>query len=452
MSTMKNSAKWLRGIAAACGLLLMQGGAAVADWNYRFHISNEQLLHLYPNAADPTMPSFYTGQSGFPQTLEDSILLYTKSSLKNDGIAYSKVSVTTKDNTRATITIRSKDRRVKGYGSKLSAFVKAGTLGWSASLACQAASGCWGNPVSGGQPWAYYLPLGLPLVNQKAVTLLDYPPNASLCTSDYLSNFTTARWDMVMRTAGVANPVLYEAIADAHPIAAPGTGQSTNIDATSPYYGGKCGYDNAMLKVLIKPKSKAATETLPVLVLGTPARTTWGQLIGYQGGQAVPVNSAGKATLPGETRHTKWVAGNHPNVTTYQCCPGDTNSRCGGSFNLVQDEIIDLTVACTIKKLAESPIVDPSTAQASCSTLWNSDAKKHAVCVQARIDYSFTSKGMPCKCQAAADAFCTANQDNACATDSSGVPLTCSNYDNLCDGTTPERTPPKYQYPGCASN
>jgi hypothetical protein len=44
-------------------------------------------------------------------------------------------------------------------------------------------SGCWGNPVAGGQPWAF-----LPLCRWwQAVTFLDYPPNAR-CTSNYLSN------------------------------------------------------------------------------------------------------------------------------------------------------------------------------------------------------------------------------------------------------------------------
>jgi hypothetical protein len=90
-------------------------------------------------------------------------------------------------------------------------------------------------------------------------------------------------------------------------------------------------------------------------------------------------------------------------------------------------------------------------AQASCSTLWNSQGKQHAVCTQARLDYDFTSTGMPCKCQAAADKFCSDNADNACATDSGGVPKSCSDYASLCDGSTPARTPPNYQYPGCAA-
>lgn len=453
---MQNKGKrWLRGAAAVCGVMVLaQSAVCVAASTYRFKLSSEQLQHLYPNAADGTMPAFYASQPGFPQTLQQSIQLYTQQSLTNDGIKYAKVGVTVEGNS-ATVAITSKDRKAKGYGAKMAGLVAAGVSGWNGALACQSQTGCWGNPVAGGQPWAFFLPLGLPLVNQKAVTFLDYPPNASLCTSNYLSNFTTARWNAVMKTAGVSNPVLYEAIVDAHPIAAPGSGQGAYIDATTAYFAGDQGYDNNMLGVLIEKSTRGKASkknTLPVLVLGTPARGVWGQLINYQGaGQPVPVSGAGAAKLPGQKKTTPWVAGNHPDVTTYQCCPGDPNSKCGGSFSLVQDEIIDLGVACTIKALAEKPWADPAKAQASCSTLWNSQEKQHAVCAQARLDYDFTSTGMPCKCQAAADKFCSDNADNACATDSSGVPKSCADYASLCDGTTPARTPPNYQYPGCAT-
>lgn len=443
---------WHKAAAVLCAMVWLQGAVFAAGSVYSYQLSNEQLQHLFPNAADATMPAFYAGQSGFPQTLAQSILLYTRQSLDNDGIKYSGVDVKV-DGSAATVSIDSRDPKVRSYGARMAGFVAAGAVGWSGALACQGTAGCWGNPVQGGQPWAFFLPLGLPTVNQKAVTFLDYPPNASLCTSNYLSNFTTARWNAVMKVAGVRNPVLYEAIADAHPIAAPGSGQGTYIDATTPSFAGSQGYDNSMLGALVSPPHKTwAKHTLPVLVLGTPARAVWGQLINYQGTQQpVPVGTASSAKLPGQKKATKWVAGNHPDVTTYQCCPGDPNSKCAGSTSLVQDEIIDLSVACTIKNLAEKPWADPAIAQASCSTLWNSKGKQHAVCAQARLDYDFTSAGMPCKCQEAADKFCSDNTDNACVTGSNGQPKSCSDYAALCDGSTPARTPPNYKYPGCAS-
>jgi len=76
----------LKAAIAAFGVVLAQGAAPAMAATYSYQLSNPQLQHLFPNAADTTMPSFYAGQSGFPQTLEQSILLYTKQSLDNDGI------------------------------------------------------------------------------------------------------------------------------------------------------------------------------------------------------------------------------------------------------------------------------------------------------------------------------------------------------------------------------
>lgn len=443
----------LKAAATCCGVLLLHGAAFAASFTHSYTLSNEQLPHLYPNAADTTMPPFYAAQKNFPQTLAQSIQIYTEQSLTNDGIKFSKVRVKTKGNS-ASVSITSDNPKVKSYGAMMKQFVAAGAIGWSEALACQGTAGCWGNPVKDGQPWAFFLPLGLPTVNQLAVTFLDYPPNASLCTSDYLSNFTTARWNAVMRTAGVSNPVLYEAIADAHPIAAPGSGQGTYIDATTPYFAASNGYDNNMLAGLINPpRAAAARNTLPVLVLGTPARTVWGQLIGYTVNKAVvpvPVGTAGTATLPGQGKMTNWVAANHPDVTTYQCCPGDPNKSCSGSTSLVQDEIVDLAAACTIKALAEDAKAEPGKALSGCFSRWSGKGEQHNVCTRARLDYNFTSTGMPCKCELAAQAFCANNADNACSADASGQPLSCSSYDGLCNGSTPAATPPNYQYPGCA--
>ncbi|MFP3344748.1 hypothetical protein R0J87_19920, partial [Halomonas sp. SIMBA_159] len=45
--------------------------------------------------------------------------------------------------------------------------------------ACKDARGCW-EPNAEDQPWALFLPLGLPLTSQKAVLFLDYPPVPAL--------------------------------------------------------------------------------------------------------------------------------------------------------------------------------------------------------------------------------------------------------------------------------
>lgn len=457
--------RWATGFKAAavfcCTLFLINTVFATGNTTITYTLNNANLQHLFPNTADPTLPPFYQAQSGIPATLEQSVQLYTQQSLKNDGLPFSKVTVSTANNgTSAAVSITTPVYKtlgkVKAYGPMMQKFIDSGAAGWSSTLACEAASNCWGNPVSGGEPWAFFLPLGLPVVNQKAVTFLNYPPNDSLCGSNYLSNFTMGRWNRVMQAAGIRNPVLYDAIADAHPIAAPGSGQAAAIDRSTSYFDAASGYDNSMLGVLANPPSrKASGNTLPVLVLGSPAQQVFGKLINYQGsGQPVPVGGVGTATLPGQTRPTDWIASNHPDVTTYQCCPGDTDAKhCpSNSQQLIPDEITDLTSACIIQKLSEG--IAPDTAKSDCTAKWSSPTG-HTMCVQARLDYNYTAKdngeAMACKCTYAAEQFCNSNSNNACANNPSNQPLSCATFNLQCDGSTPDKTPIKYPATYCST-
>jgi hypothetical protein len=448
-------------VAAVFWVALSFTGVTFAEGNttVTYSLSNDQLPHLFPNRADPALPAFYQTQSGIPATLEQSIRLYTRQSLKNDGLPFSKIAITTANNgTSATVSITTPVYKtlgkVKKYGPMMQKFVNAGATGWSSVLACQGAAGCWNNPAA--KDWAFFLPLGLPVTKQKAVTFLNYPPNDSLCGSNYLANFTMGRWDRVMQAAGISKPILYNTIVDAHPIAAPGSNQASAISGTTSYFDAPSGYDNRMLGLLTNPpSSKASMHTLPVLVLGSPAQQVFGKLINYQGtDQPVPVSGVGTATLPGQSKPTAWIASNHPDVTTYQCCPGDTDTtHCpANSQQLIPDEITDLTSACIIQKLSKGE--DPDSAKASCTTKWKNPAG-HNMCVQARLDYNFTAtdnnQAMACHCRYAAEQFCNSNSNNACANNSSNQPLSCATFNLQCDGSTPDRTPIKYPATNCST-
>lgn len=450
----------LKIVAVFCGMLSLTGGVfAAGNTTVTYSLSNDQLSHLFPNRSDPTLPTFYQTQSGIPATLAQSIQLYTQQSLKNDGLPFSKVAVTTANNgTSATVTITTPVYKtlgkVKKYGSMMQNFVNAGASGWLSVLACQGEAGCWNNPAA--KDWAFFLPLGLPVVEQKAVTFLNYPPNDSLCGSNYLANFTMGRWNRLLQAAGIKNPILYDTIVDAHPIAAPGSGQASAINGTTSYFAASSGYDNSMLGVLTNPPSGTSFgQTLPVLVLGTPAQQVFGQLINYQGtGKPVPVSGVGTATLPGQTKPTAWIASSHPDVTTYQCCPGDTDTtHCpADSQQLIPSEITDLTSACIIQKLSLG--ADPDSAKASCTTKWKNPVG-HNMCVQARLDYNYTAsdnnEAMACKCRYAAEQFCNRNSNNACANNASNQPLSCATFNLQCNGSTPDRTPIKYPATYCST-
>jgi hypothetical protein len=58
-----------------------------------------------------------------------------------------------------------------------------------------------GYPVayqSGESIWLPCMPLGMPMVNHRAVTLLHYPPLVALKAADYLNNNTLRRWERLL--------------------------------------------------------------------------------------------------------------------------------------------------------------------------------------------------------------------------------------------------------------
>lgn len=136
------------------------------------------------------------------------------------------------------------------------------------------------NRTDGSSEWLPCLPLGMPIVNHRAVTLLHYPPIIAYRTADYLNNNTLHRWSQVLRCAGIDGPTRYHAILDVNPIAAPGSGESEYpndyfpISLTSLFFDNEkrgLGYVRSMLELMLNPPANAGNPlTLPLLVGGSP--------------------------------------------------------------------------------------------------------------------------------------------------------------------------------------
>ena len=74
---------------------------------------------------------------------------------------------------------------------------------------CMNTDDCWNkNNTHKDEPWALLLPLGLPMIMQRSVLLLNYPPTDALTEKDYLNNFTMNRWSNVLKAVGIENPTL----------------------------------------------------------------------------------------------------------------------------------------------------------------------------------------------------------------------------------------------------
>ncbi len=134
-----------------------------------------------------------------------------------------------------------------------------------------------------------------------------------------------------------------------------------------------------------------------------------------------------------------WVAANHPDVTSYNCCAGDKSEECKNSTDLVQDELKDLVTYCAIQKVAEGTA--PQVALDACATTWCLNtypecpaATKREICIRLRLDYSYNSKNSQCKCRPAAEAFCQQYQNDGCP--NKGAQTSCKEFnEKSCSDT-----------------
>ncbi|MFV1874066.1 MAG: hypothetical protein ACMZ64_12160 [Oleiphilus sp.] len=393
----------------------------LGGWSYVYTLPKNSST-LYPDKS--WLPPEYTTKHF--QDLSTTIKTFTQQSMDRDGLGMTVESVTMYDQKPLLVISGTDSKLLNDFAITHQTFLDnnhavQGLNGINNCKQTTSPTSCW-DPSPGNYPWAFYLPLGMAMINQKALTYLNFPPSDSLVNADYLDNFTMKRWNQVLEDVGISNPALYNTIVDARPIAAPGSGQADLLPNVTSYFNSSGNYyDTPMINLLTDPpQNSQASTTLPVIVLGTPAREAWGKIIGQA---TVDILDVGTHKLPGASKATNWVASNHPDVTPYQCCPNDPNPNCtskeyGNSYNLIPDEKIDLQASCIIQALSLNPSADPETVKAQCKLDWDtspSTSNLQTICVQAKLDYNFSSTGQ-CKSKTDALAFCQYYQNNACPT------------------------------------
>lgn len=366
----------------------------------------------------------YPDESWLPETygkhyrdLSDTIRLFTRQSLKREGIDKTSVRVTIHDDDQVHVAIKPVNDTTRAFKDRHQTFIDDQHAGQArvGVEACKSDDHCW-QGYSQDPPWAMFLPLGLPMVNQQAVMLLDYPPADSLTQQDYLDNFTMCRWSQVLGSAGIDNPLRYESIIDARPIAAKGSGKVGLPDADR-YFDSQNGtggnYIQPMLELLTDPaEGKGANAARPLGVFGSPARDAWASITGQA---SVDVLETGTTKLPGG-QEVPWIGTNHPDVTTYKSCSTDNSDDAGG---LVRSESKDLTAACWLKHMAQNRDADPDRVRRRCQKRWFSprdESRKHRLCVRAKLDTSHDDAR--CGSYEQARRYCHQHDNKPCATDS----------------------------------
>ena len=322
-----------------------------------------------------------------------SIQFYLQNSITRDQLNACYLKVTPVGGAGGyNVQFRSSDPRAASYGPTQIAWLKNGRLGLQGVQNCQKDASCWepqGTGLACVGPWQFYLPLGLPMVAQKMVMLLHYPPYTAMQQSDYLNNATLNRWQRLLVTVGVPSSdwTLYTTTVDIFPIAAPGSGQSgcfTTASASN-FFGGTgsgSGYIPAMLGALTVAPPVASGNTVPVIIYGSEAIGYWNAT--YPGAQTA-VNKAGSVKLSAAaTQVTPYMGSNHPIAAVYQTCTSTP-----GIETMVKQ---DLTTACFARSMAATPAADPVAVAAACQG--NYFAAKPApdyasqICVTAVVDKS----------------------------------------------------------------
>lgn len=389
------------------------------DQTIEYILGQTQLLNqLYPSQV--SLPEAYKNISMY-QSLTETIKMFTQQSLERDGIRATNLAVDDKDGS-IHVSFTSGDPSAIGYKTQHPMFINAAAQALPGINRCKAEQDCWDNNAK--EPFVFFLCLGLPLVNQAASYLLHYPPTSALTRGNYMETFTYKRISRVMGSVG---NYPYLPIIDVEPIAANATHAAPFPDPVK-YFS---DYLYAMMGVLLNPpKNSASSKTLPLVVLGTPARKAWGQFIG----KTVNILDTGIIKLPGSSKMTPWIAGNHPNVTTYNCCPNDLCVKCkDNSRDIVAVEKIDLLIACWVYSMTHKPDQDPTEALSYCKNSWYKDQDELA-CVQAKLDTTFSSNAM-CRSPDQALAYCKKNNNNPCANTESctGEPGGCVKHNDVTE-------------------
>ncbi|MFZ3017953.1 MAG: hypothetical protein WA056_05815 [Gallionella sp.] len=371
---------------------------------------------LYPVIKTASMSDY-----DYSMAVASNIQFYLQNSITRDQLNACYLSVTPADGGGYNVKFRSPDPRATTYGATQISWLSNGGLGLQGVLNCQKDKTCWeptgtgssGKPLTCSGPWQFYLPLGLPMVAQKMVMLLHYPPYSAMQQSDYLNNATLNRWQRLLVTVGVpqADWTLYTTTVDIFPIAAPGSGQTgcfPTTSATNFFGNGGTKYIPTMLNSLViaPAVSTVGTNTVPVIIYGAEATGYWNAT--YPDAQT-GVLKAGSVSLNPDapTKKTPYMGANHPIAAVYQTCTS--------SPGIVTMDKQDLTTACFAKSMAATPDADPVAVEAACQASYFSptpDAEYASqICVTVVVDKS------PQFAQWSTDkakAWCAAHSNNPC--------------------------------------
>ena len=327
-------------------------------------------LFSYPNIPGTTEPLADTILHWFRYTLDrDGVGKEAKASIQIDGSHYSLI----------LDGPASLDKVFAIYQERLPKLLASGLTALTKSIPLIKEKGLW-DPKKDG--WRFFLPLGLPMANQRSVQLFHYPPIKLLNPlRDYLNDPVPVRWGELLEANGIkGDPEAYllETVIDSAPVAASDDqGEFISPMLTPDDYFEQ--YQRDLLPLLLNPAPQGRGFTVPLIVLGGPAREVFTTLTGVKLG----VNQTAIVELvPG--LKTAALAANHP-YYFYAQAQGFTTV---GSGKMLPDGcpkarpimLADLISARWQVLMAENPTEDPKAVLDKCIAYWNDKERAETVC------------------------------------------------------------------------
>ena len=247
-----------------------------------------------------------------------------------------------------------------------------------------------GNPGDGECKWHLFPPLGLSVINQKAVLLMHYPPWAVLHEATFGNAMTWARWNNVLLASGMPKDQAgrCQTIVDVNPIAAPGSGQAEyqndylpTMMASGFFDGGPDrDYIRSMLELYLNPPGNKANDyTLPLLVCGSqaydPQAPGWFRAA-YK--DHLPTDENGTPTTnvlqAGTFKVREDSAKETPYMVANHMIAAGVQGRCTDDPTKLPDirlyEAQDMVAASFLGLLIENPTMTAADAKAQACTRW----------------------------------------------------------------------------------
>ena len=354
------------------------------------------LLYSYPN------------QPGSSETLANTITHWFNLTLMRDGYAAQGANASVRIDGSDYILDIDGPSGIEEYGNRLVKFLKNGSEAlevvdvlkkpsskpeqpWPDWLQPPAEDKLW-DPQNTGK-WRFFLPFGMAMIKQKSLQFFHYPPIRLLDTMrDYLDDPVPVRLIELLQANGVKDEQqawLYSTVLDGAPIAAPddqGTiyppgGYNPNNPAVhlipiSHFHD----YQRMQVELLLNTSEVNEEYTVPIIVYGTPARETFGDL--YLDGNEVSTSEAITIENIVQGRKTAVLGSGHPYAfyAQVQSEVGDGTiipQQCSTAVSTMKK---DLTVSRWQVCMAGDPTLDPDAVFQECKDYWNSPEQQATIC------------------------------------------------------------------------